>query len=52
MEEGDVLVDGGNEWYPNTIRRAEELKVNAIVNTLHACSLHTYPYTIYMSSIV
>jgi hypothetical protein len=27
MEEGDVLVDGGNEWYPNTIRRAEELKV-------------------------
>eukprot|EP00953_Heterococcus_sp_UTEX-ZZ885_P042135 21442-Heterococcus_DN1.PRE.1 len=31
MEEGDVLVDGGNEWYPNTIRRAEELKPKGIM---------------------
>ena len=21
MEEGDIIVDGGNEWYPNSIRR-------------------------------
>lgn len=26
MEEGDVLVDGGNEWFPNSQRRSEELK--------------------------
>ena len=25
MEEGDVIVDGGNEWFPNQIRRSEEL---------------------------
>ncbi|GAB5353218.1 hypothetical protein AAMO2058_000018600 [Amorphochlora amoebiformis] len=28
MEPGDVLIDGGNEWYENTDRRAEELKSN------------------------
>ena len=21
MEEGDLIVDGGNEWFPNTLRR-------------------------------
>ena len=26
LEEGDVLVDGGNEWFPNTIRRGADLK--------------------------
>jgi 6-phosphogluconate dehydrogenase len=25
MEAGDVIIDGGNEWYPNSLRRAEEL---------------------------
>ena len=25
LEPGDVIIDGGNEWYPNTIRRGEEL---------------------------
>jgi 6-phosphogluconate dehydrogenase len=31
MEEGDVIVDGGNEWYPNTIRRGEELAKKGIL---------------------
>ena len=30
MEEGDVLVDGGNEWYPNSIRRAKFLEERGI----------------------
>lgn len=30
MEEGDVIVDGGNEWFPNSIRRAESLKEKKI----------------------
>merc|ERR1719410_2358439 len=30
MEEGDVIVDGGNEWYPNSIRRAQSLKPKGI----------------------
>lgn len=25
LEEGDVIIDGGNEWFPNQIRRSEEL---------------------------
>lgn len=31
MEEGDVIVDGGNEWYPNTIRRSESLEAKGIL---------------------
>lgn len=31
MEEGDVIVDGGNEWYPNSIRRAETLQPKGIL---------------------
>ncbi|CAM9112169.1 unnamed protein product [Discosporangium mesarthrocarpum] len=31
MEEGDVLVDGGNEWFPNSQRRAEELAPKKIM---------------------
>lgn len=31
MEEGDVLVDGGNEWFPNSLRRYEELKPKGIM---------------------
>lgn len=30
MEEGDILIDGGNEWYPNTIRRSETLTAKGI----------------------
>lgn len=30
MEEGDVIVDGGNEWFHNTLRRGEELKAKGI----------------------
>jgi len=30
MEEGDIIVDGGNEWYPNSVRRAEELTKKGI----------------------
>jgi 6-phosphogluconate dehydrogenase len=30
MDEGDVLVDGGNEWFPNSVRRAEELAPRGI----------------------
>lgn len=31
MEEGDVIVDGGNEWYPNSVRRAKELEPKGIM---------------------
>mmetsp|Transcript_20659 Transcript_20659/g.36314 ORF Transcript_20659/g.36314 Transcript_20659/m.36314 type:complete len:488 (+) Transcript_20659:124-1587(+) len=30
MEKGDVIIDGGNEWFPNSIRRAEELSSKGI----------------------
>jgi len=30
MEPGDVIIDGGNEWFPNSIRRSEELKPKGI----------------------
>lgn len=30
LEQGDIIVDGGNEWYPNTIRRGEELSAKGI----------------------
>eukprot|EP00579_Thalassiosira_antarctica_P000936 CAMPEP_0201866616 /NCGR_PEP_ID=MMETSP0902-20130614/1133_1 /ASSEMBLY_ACC=CAM_ASM_000551 /TAXON_ID=420261 /ORGANISM="Thalassiosira antarctica, Strain CCMP982" /LENGTH=490 /DNA_ID=CAMNT_0048391619 /DNA_START=90 /DNA_END=1562 /DNA_ORIENTATION=+ len=30
MEEGDVIVDGGNEWFQNTLRRSKELEVKGI----------------------
>ena len=30
MSPGDLIIDGGNEWYPNSMRRAEELKVRGI----------------------
>lgn len=26
LEEGDVIIDGGNEWYQNTLRRSKELE--------------------------
>jgi len=31
MEEGDLIIDGGNEWYTNTERRAEELKAKKLL---------------------
>lgn len=30
MEAGDLLIDGGNEWFPNTIRRGAELAPKGI----------------------
>jgi 6-phosphogluconate dehydrogenase len=30
MEAGDVLIDGGNEWYPNTLRRGAALSALGI----------------------
>ena len=30
LEAGDVIIDGGNEWYPNTVRRYEELSPKGI----------------------
>jgi len=30
MEKGDLIIDGGNEWFPNSIRRAKELEVKGI----------------------
>lgn len=31
LEPGDLIVDGGNEWYPNSLRRAEELEKRGIM---------------------
>ncbi|CAM9698762.1 unnamed protein product [Ascophyllum nodosum] len=31
MEEGDIIVDGGNEWFPNSQRRAKELEEKKIL---------------------
>jgi 6-phosphogluconate dehydrogenase len=25
FQPGDLIIDGGNEWYPNSVRRAAEL---------------------------
>ncbi|CAM9425464.1 unnamed protein product, partial [Heterosigma akashiwo] len=31
MEAGDVIIDGGNEWFPNSVRRAKELEDSGIM---------------------
>uniref|UniRef100_A0A7S2XZ87 6-phosphogluconate dehydrogenase, decarboxylating n=1 Tax=Fibrocapsa japonica TaxID=94617 RepID=A0A7S2XZ87_9STRA len=31
MEAGDCLVDGGNEWFPNSVRRSEALQSKGIM---------------------
>ena len=31
LEAGDLIVDGGNEWFPNTLRRGEELAKKSIM---------------------
>jgi 6-phosphogluconate dehydrogenase len=31
MEPGDLIIDGGNEWYPNTLRRGESLKAKGLL---------------------
>jgi 6-phosphogluconate dehydrogenase len=30
MEKGDVIIDGGNEWFPNSIKRAQSLESKGI----------------------
>jgi 6-phosphogluconate dehydrogenase len=30
MEQGDLIIDGGNEWFPNSIRRAKDLEPKGI----------------------
>lgn len=30
LEEGDVIIDGGNEWFPNSLRRSAELEKKGI----------------------
>jgi 6-phosphogluconate dehydrogenase len=30
LQEGDIIIDGGNEWFPNSIRRNEELALKGI----------------------
>jgi len=30
LEKGDVIIDGGNEWFPNSVRRAKELEPKGI----------------------
>ena len=34
MEAGDIIVDGGNEWYPNSVRRCIDLKKAANIHYL------------------
>lgn len=31
LESGDIIIDGGNEWFPNQIRRSEELSQKGIM---------------------
>lgn len=31
LEPGDVIIDGGNEWFPNSVRRSEELAKKGIM---------------------
>lgn len=31
MEAGDLIIDGGNEWFPNTLRRGKELEPKGIM---------------------
>ena len=31
LEAGDLIVDGGNEWFPNTVRRGKELAEKGIL---------------------
>ena len=31
MEEGDLIIDGGNEWFPNSVRRHDELLAKNIM---------------------
>ena len=30
MEQGDILIDGGNEWYENSVRRSKALESKCI----------------------
>ena len=31
MEPGDLIIDGGNEWFPNTLRRGTELAAKELL---------------------
>ena len=31
MEAGDLIIDGGNEWFPNTLRRGAELAARELL---------------------
>ena len=31
MDAGDLIIDGGNEWFPNTLRRGEELRKKGLL---------------------
>eukprot|EP00924_Labyrinthula_sp_SR-Ha-C_P015893 snap_masked-scaffold_4-processed-gene-12.28-mRNA-1 protein AED:0.00 eAED:0.00 QI:0/-1/0/1/-1/1/1/0/495 len=31
LEPGDILIDGGNEWYENTLRRTEKVRSKGII---------------------
>ena len=31
MDEGDIIIDGGNEWFPNSVRRSESLASSGIL---------------------
>jgi 6-phosphogluconate dehydrogenase len=30
QQKGDIIIDGGNEWFPNSIRRYDELALKGI----------------------
>ena len=34
LEAGDMIIDGGNEWFPNTQRRGKELAAIELVDAL------------------
>lgn len=38
LEPGDLLIDGGNEWFPNTTRRGTELASKGILYMGEGCS--------------
>ena len=31
LDPGDLIIDGGNEWFPNTLRRGEELRKKGLL---------------------
>ncbi len=31
LQAGDIIIDGGNEWFPNSVRRGENLRARGIL---------------------